>query len=108
MADVSATMGAHASDGSSSSGNLWIYHEQQEASLCGVHCLNNLMQVGGRAVACQRTLACTHPFAFPPQMPLFSAADLAEVAQELDAKERVMMMEQGTETRDAIMFAAEG
>ena len=30
------------------------------------------------------------------------------LSNDLIYKERVMMMEQGTETRDAIMFAAEG
>jgi ataxin-3 len=42
----------------------WIYHEQQESALCGQHCLNNLLQNS-----------------------VFSAPDLAEVAQELDRAE---------------------
>ena len=43
-----------------------LYHEQQLASLCGVHALNNLLQG-----------------------PAFGAGDLASIAHELDAAERV-------------------
>ena len=48
----------------------YVYHERQESALCGQHCLNNLLQ--GQ---------------------YFSPADLAEIAQELDAMERQMMLE---------------
>lgn len=49
-------------------GDAFIYHEKQESLLCGQHCLNNLLQG-----------------------PYFSAADLSEIAHELDAKERHVM-----------------
>lgn len=42
----------------------WIYHERQEAALCGQHALNNLVQ-----------------------QPIFSAHGLAEIAHHLDALE---------------------
>jgi len=44
-----------------------IYHEQQESSLCGQHCLNNLLQG-----------------------PHFSAVDLGEIANGLDQQERLL------------------
>jgi ataxin-3 len=42
----------------------WIYHERQQSSLCGQHCLNNLLQ-----------------------QKYFSAPDLSEIALELDRTE---------------------
>lgn len=52
----------------------FIYHERQESALCGQHCLNNLLQG-----------------------PLFTAADLASIAAELDSQERAL----GTHERDS-------
>ena len=45
----------------------YIYHEKQAAALCGVHCLNALLQG-----------------------PIFTAADLAAIAAELDAQVRTV------------------
>lgn len=61
----------------------WIYHEKQEAALCGVHAVNSLLQG-----------------------PYFSAIRFAEIAQALDARERELMFSQGVNTPDAIRFAA--
>ncbi|KAI8474043.1 MAG: Josephin-domain-containing protein [Monoraphidium minutum] len=47
---------------------MWLYHEKQEAALCGVHCINTLLQ--------------GH---------YFSELDLAEIARELDRLEREVM-----------------
>lgn len=49
-------------------GEVWVYHERQEAALCGQHALNNLTQA-----------------------PIFTVAQLSQIAQELDAKERSVM-----------------
>jgi len=62
----------------------WLYHEKQDAGLCGVHALNNLLQG-----------------------PYFSEVDLMQIAQRLDAQEKSIMAEQGIETDDFIKFAAE-
>lgn len=62
-----------------------IYHEKQYGSLCGIHALNNLLQLG----------------------PVFSPDDLADIAQELDNTERELMLSQGLDTDDAIKFLAE-
>ena len=62
----------------------YIYHERQESALCGQHCLNNLLQGA-----------------------FFSPADLADIAAELDALERQMMLEAGVDTPEAIAFLAE-
>jgi len=62
----------------------WIYHEKQDAGLCGVHALNNLLQG-----------------------PYFSEIDLMQIAQRLDAQEKSIMAEQGYETLDYIKFVAE-
>ena len=40
------------------------------------------------------------------QGPFFTAADLADIAHQLDAREREVMLSQGTETADAIRFLA--
>ena len=55
---------------SSSSLNRWIYHERQEALLCGQHALNNLVQ------------DC-----------VFTPVALAEIAQQLDQMELTFMAE---------------
>jgi len=61
----------------------WIYHEKQDAGLCGVHCLNNLLQ--GRFV---------------------TELDLMTYARRLDEAERHIMGEMGTETSDYLKFIA--
>lgn len=57
----------------------------QEAALCGVHCLNTLLQG-----------------------PYFSEVDLGQISQELDAKEREMMAAGGTDGEEYRRFLAEG
>lgn len=57
-------------------------HVLKEAALCGVHCLNNLLQG-----------------------PYFGATDLMEIALQLDAQERSLMAELGTETDDFQKFS---
>eukprot|EP01138_Halocafeteria_seosinensis_P015514 gb/GECG01015832.1/.p1 GENE.gb/GECG01015832.1/~~gb/GECG01015832.1/.p1 ORF type:complete len:415 (+),score=68.92 gb/GECG01015832.1/:1-1245(+) len=49
----------------------FIYHERQEGNLCGVHALNNLLQG-----------------------PYYSEVDLANIAEELDNRERALLSEQ--------------
>jgi len=61
----------------------FIYHEKQAAALCGVHCLNNLLQG-----------------------PYVNAGGLADIAHELDAAERALMFSQGVNTPEAIRYAA--
>jgi len=61
-----------------------LYHEKQDAALCGVHALNNLLQG-----------------------PLFSEIDLMHIAHDLDASEKAMMMEMGTDSADFLKFMAE-
>jgi ataxin-3 len=61
-----------------------IYHEKQDAALCGVHALNNLLQG-----------------------PLFTEIDLMHIAHDLDASEKAMMMEMGTDSADFLKFMAE-
>ncbi|CAM9220634.1 unnamed protein product [Ectocarpus sp. 12 AP-2014] len=68
----------------SSDGDLWVYHEKQMSSLCGQHCINNLVQAAS-----------------------YSAADLAEIAHELDEQERKHMLAAGSDTPDALKFLAE-
>lgn len=64
----------------------WKYFVHgQEAALCGVHCLNTLLQG-----------------------PYFSELDLGQISQELDAKEREMMAAGGTEGEEYKRFLAEG
>jgi len=65
-------------------GELYIYHEKQVSGLCAVHCLNNLLQG-----------------------PYFTEIDLMHIAKELDEKERQVMMEMGTETKDFLNFIAD-
>jgi len=71
-----------------SSSEYWIYHERQEALLCGQHALNNLVQ------------GC-----------VFSADSLARLALHLDAMELEVMAqnnEGGTSSRDYLNRVAEG
>jgi hypothetical protein len=51
---------------------VWIYHERQEALLCGQHALNNLVQ-----------------------RPIFEFHQLAAIAQELDQLERRVLTAPG-------------
>lgn len=62
----------------------FIYHEKQVARLCGVHCLNALLQGS-----------------------YFTEVDLANIALELDQQEKKLMMEMGTETTDFLKYMAE-
>ncbi|KAB7501657.1 hypothetical protein Anas_06969 [Armadillidium nasatum] len=59
----------------------YIYHEKQEGSLCGQHCLNNLLQDQ-----------------------YFSAVELAEIAQQMDQEETRRMAELGTNTSEFRQF----
>jgi len=61
-----------------------VYHERQDAGLCGVHCLNTLLQG-----------------------PYFTEVDLMTLAVELDKNEKRLMAEMGTETTDYLKFMAE-
>jgi len=54
-----------------------------DAALCGVHCLNNLLQGS-----------------------YFTEIDLMNIAHEMDAVERALMAEQGTDTTDFLKFMA--
>lgn len=56
----------------------------KEAALCGVHCLNALLQG-----------------------PFFGAIELGQIAQELDAMERKFMSESGIESEDYMRFIEE-
>lgn len=64
---------------------MLLYHEQQVAALCGQHCLNNLLQG-----------------------PYFTEWDLADIAQELDRKEKALMLEAGMTTEAAAFMAQQG
>eukprot|EP01111_Echinosteliopsis_oligospora_P012259 TRINITY_DN4177_c2_g4_i1.p1 TRINITY_DN4177_c2_g4~~TRINITY_DN4177_c2_g4_i1.p1 ORF type:complete len:301 (-),score=78.58 TRINITY_DN4177_c2_g4_i1:138-1040(-) len=61
-----------------------IYHERQDSSLCGVHCLNSLLQGS-----------------------YFTAVDLANIAHELDKAEKNLMREMGHDTVDFLKYMAE-
>jgi ataxin-3 len=66
----------------------WIYHERQEAQLCGQHALNNLVQQNA-----------------------FSPGDLAEIADQLDQMELNYMAqnnEGGVSSKDYLKRMAEG
>lgn len=52
--------------------SAYVYHERQLGALCGVHCLNNLLQG-----------------------PRFGPGDLAEIGVELDAEERELLTRGG-------------
>eukprot|EP00944_MAST-04C_sp_MAST-4C-sp1_P007798 g7798.t1 len=56
-----------------SASSSFIYHERQVASLCGQHCLNNLLQG-----------------------PFFTSFNLADIANELDNKERELRAGENT------------
>jgi len=58
-----------------------IYHEKQEGSLCGLHCINNALQ-----------------------SKLFNPVDLSQIANQLDEKERQTMAELGTDTEEYRTF----
>ena len=61
----------------------FLYHERQEAALCGQHCLNNLTQG-----------------------PHFTTGDLADIAHALDHQERQLMLEAGM-TDEARQFMSQ-
>lgn len=61
----------------------YLYHEKQDSALCAVHSLNNLLQ--GQ---------------------YYSAIELMNIAQELDAKEQILMQELGNDTVDYKKFMA--
>ena len=60
-----------------------IYHETQVSSMCGVHCLNTLLQCNA-----------------------FNEVDLATIGHELDAREREVMAEGGIESEEYLKFVA--
>lgn len=62
-----------------------LYHENQIAGLCGLHCINTLLQG-----------------------PVFNEIDLMHIAQEVDRKEREVMSEGGLESEDYKKFIEEG
>lgn len=61
----------------------YVYHERQEAALCGVHCLNTLLQGA-----------------------YFGPTDLGEIARNFDENEQQLMLEMG-ETNDFLKYMAE-
>eukprot|EP00027_Filamoeba_sp_ATCC50430_P014482 CAMPEP_0168570708 /NCGR_PEP_ID=MMETSP0413-20121227/16895_1 /TAXON_ID=136452 /ORGANISM="Filamoeba nolandi, Strain NC-AS-23-1" /LENGTH=393 /DNA_ID=CAMNT_0008603409 /DNA_START=34 /DNA_END=1215 /DNA_ORIENTATION=+ len=61
-----------------------VYHEKQVAGLCGVHCLNSLLQG-----------------------PYFTEVDLMLLGKELDDEERKVMAELGHDTKDFLKFMSE-
>eukprot|EP00761_Pharyngomonas_kirbyi_P002592 gb/GECH01002596.1/.p1 GENE.gb/GECH01002596.1/~~gb/GECH01002596.1/.p1 ORF type:complete len:265 (+),score=93.79 gb/GECH01002596.1/:1-795(+) len=61
-----------------------LYHEKQEASLCAVHALNNLLQ-----------------------QPCYTAVELAEFAGRLDNQEQSLMLESGVHSSDYNKYMAE-
>ena len=72
----------------SSAKQYWVYHERQEALLCGQHALNNLVQQN-----------------------IFSPGSLCEIAKQLDEMELVYMAqnnEGGTKSKDYLKRQAEG
>ncbi|KAK9820299.1 hypothetical protein WJX72_008715 [[Myrmecia] bisecta] len=68
------------------SDSVLLYHEKQEAALCGVHCLNTLLQA-----------------------PIWSAYDLSQIAHDLDQQERELMepgwLEDSGNVDDSGMFS---
>lgn len=64
--------------------DVYIFWEPQDAALCGLHAMNTLLQE-----------------------PVFSAYDLADIARELDEKERNIMMEGGNMTAETLRFLSE-
>eukprot|EP00927_Polykrikos_kofoidii_P061324 TRINITY_DN56168_c0_g1_i1.p1 TRINITY_DN56168_c0_g1~~TRINITY_DN56168_c0_g1_i1.p1 ORF type:complete len:474 (-),score=77.47 TRINITY_DN56168_c0_g1_i1:748-2169(-) len=63
-----APVGSRDDPGGATANMLHIYHERQLGKLCGVHCVNNLLQ-----------------------SPRFGPGDLAEIAIRLDKKERRLL-----------------
>eukprot|EP01091_Cochliopodium_minus_P012276 TRINITY_DN3686_c0_g1_i1.p1 TRINITY_DN3686_c0_g1~~TRINITY_DN3686_c0_g1_i1.p1 ORF type:complete len:167 (+),score=34.91 TRINITY_DN3686_c0_g1_i1:70-570(+) len=63
---------------------ILIYWEKQEAGLCGVHCVNTLLQG-----------------------PYVTEIELAQIALKLDDNEKLLMRENGTESEDFLKFMAE-
>jgi len=61
-----------------------LYWEAQESGFCGVHCINSLLQGA-----------------------YFTEVNLSEIALEMDAAEKQLMMEMGTETRDFLKYMAQ-
>lgn len=73
---------------SSNSNDEYIYHERQQAALCGQHALNNLVQAS-----------------------VFTAGTLAEIAHELDEMELIFMSENnegGVLSKDYLRRVQEG
>jgi len=69
----------------SNSNEIDIYWEKQELwRLCGLHCLNSIMQG-----------------------PFFNEVELSEIAHELDKREKKLMAELGTETEDFLLYMAQ-
>jgi len=66
---------------------VWIYHERQEALLCGQHALNNLVQAEA-----------------------FNVGDLSDIAHQLDQMELNYMAnnEHGVNSKDYLRRVAEG
>jgi len=60
-----------------------VYHERQEAGLCGVHCLNALLQG-----------------------PVYSEVDLMGIAAELDRREAALMSQAGLDDPGFLRFVA--
>jgi len=72
----------------SNNDEFWIYHERQQAALCGQHALNNLVQAA-----------------------VFNAQGLAEIAMQLDQIELDYMAqnnEGGVNSKDYLMRVSEG
>lgn len=67
--------------------DIWIYHERQEALLCGQHALNNLVQEAA-----------------------FNVGDLSDIAHQLDQMELNYMAntDHGVDSKDYIRRVAEG
>jgi hypothetical protein len=61
-----------------------LYWEAQESGFCGVHCTNNLLQGA-----------------------YFTEVDFSEIALKMDAAEKKLMMEEGTETREFLQYMAQ-
>eukprot|EP00439_Symbiodinium_sp_Y106_P072821 s751_g13.t1 len=57
----------------------YIYHERQLGGLCGVHCLNNLLQG-----------------------PAFGPGDLAEIGVHLDQQERALVRSQSSQSQGGV------
>ena len=67
--------------------NIWIYHERQEALLCGQHALNNFVQTAS-----------------------FTPGDLSDIAHQLDQFEMNYMAnnENGVNSKDYLRRLTEG